>query len=311
MNILCLLPVNETQQERLRAAAREDRFTFVDRADATDEQIATADVIIGNLAPRRLALASNLRLFQLNSAGYDKYAAPGIVPAGATMACATGAYGQSVSEHMFAMTLAMMKRLPAYRDCQREHTWTDLGPVTTFVDAQVLVIGAGDIGTHFAQLCTAMGAHVCGMRRSAVEPAGPFERMATMDALHEELGRADIVFSVLPSCDSTRGLADAAFFSACKPGAYFANGGRGDLVVAPDLIAALESGHIAGAALDVTSPEPLPADDPLWDAPNCFITPHVSGWYHLPVTLENILDIAIENLQHLAAGEPIRNAVAL
>ena len=82
-------------------------------------------------------------------------------------------------------------------------------------------------------------------------------------------------------------------------------------MVASDLIAALESEHIAGAALDVTSPEPLPANDALWDAPNCFITPHVSGWYHLPITLENILDIAIENLHHLAAGEPIRNAVTL
>ena len=220
----------------------------------SDEQIAAADVIIGNLAPARLKAAQNLRLFQLNSAGYDKYAAPGIVPEGAIMACATGAYGQSVSEHMFAMVLAMMKRLPAYRDCQREHDWRDLGPVTTFVDAQVLVLGAGDIGTHFATLASAMGAHVTGMRRSAVEPRAPYERMATMDALYEELGRADIVFSILPSCDATRGLANEKFFAACQPGALFANGGRGDLVVASDLIAALESGHIAGAALDVTSP---------------------------------------------------------
>lgn len=311
MNVLCLLPVNETQSERLRAAVPADTVTFVDRDVASDEQIAAADVIIGNLAPARLNAAQNLRLFQLNSAGYDKYAAPGIVPGGAIMACATGAYGQSVSEHMFAMVLAMMKRLPAYRDCQREHDWRDLGPVTTFVDAQVLVLGAGDIGTHFATLASAMGAHVTGMRRSAVEPRAPYERMATMDTLYDELGRADIVFSILPSCDATRGLANEKFFAACQPGALFANGGRGDLVVVSDLIAALESGHIAGAALDVTSPEPLPANDALWDAPNCFITPHVSGWYHLPITLENILDIAIENLHHLAAGEPIRNAVTL
>ncbi len=310
MNILCLLPVNKAQQERMCANVPEGSFTFVDRADATDAQIEAADVIIGNLDPARLSTTRNLRLLQLNSAGYDKYAAPGIVPAGATLACATGAYGQSVSEHMFAMTLAMMKRLPSYRDCQHEHVWTDLGPVTTLVDAQVLVLGAGDIGTHYATLCAAMGAHVTGMRRSVKDAVAPYERMATMDALYEELSRADIVFSVLPSCDSTRELADAKFFDACKRGAYFINGGRGDLVVSTDLIAALESKHLAGAALDVTSPEPLPADDPLWDAPNCFITPHVSGWYHLPVTLENIIGIALENLHHLAAGEPIRNAVS-
>ena len=311
MNVLCLLPVNSSQAERIEAACPDDTVTFIDRNVVTDEQVAAAEVIIGNLDPARVCLAQGLKLMQLNSAGYDKYSGEGIIPAGATLACATGAYGQSVSEHMFAMVLAMIKRLPAYRDQQHDHAWTDLGPVTTLVDANVLVLGAGDIGTHFAQLCCAMGAHVTGMRRSHVEARAPYERMATMDALHDELGRADIVFSILPSSASTKGLADSAFFAACKPGAFFANGGRGDLVVEGDLISALESGHIAGAALDVTTPEPLPANSPLWDTPNCFITPHVSGWYHLPVTLENIVNIAIENLQHLRCGEDIRNAVAL
>lgn len=311
MNVLCLLPVNEAQASRIKAACPNDTLAFIDRDHVTDEQVAAAEVIIGNLDPARVRLASGLKLMQLNSAGYDKYSGAGIIPTGATLACATGAYGQSVSEHMFAMVLALIKRLPAYRDQQHTHAWTDLGPVTTLVDSQVLVLGAGDIGTHFAQLCASMGAHVTGMRRSRMEARAPYERMATMEALHEELGRADVVFSILPSCASTKGLANAEFFAACKPGAYFANGGRGDLVVEGDLIAALESGHIAGAALDVTSPEPLPAESPLWDAPNCFITPHVSGWYHLPVTLENIVGIAIENLGHLRAGEPIRNAVTL
>ena len=91
-----------------------------------------------------------------------------------------------------------------------------------------------------------------------------------------------------------------------KPGAFFANGGRGDLVVADDLVAALESGHLAGAAVDVTDPEPLPETSPLWDAPNMLITPHVSGWFHLAATLNNVVDIAAENLRHLQAGETLR-----
>ena len=92
-------------------------------------------------------------------------------------------------------------------------------------------------------------------------------------------------------------------------GSYFVNGGRGDLVVDRDLVAALEGGHLAGAALDVTAPEPLPADHPYWDAPNLLLTPHVSGGFHLPVVLDNIVGIAAENLAHLTAGEPIRNEV--
>ena len=132
-----------------------------------------------------------------------------------------------------------------------------------------------------------------------------------LDDIAENMPDADVIVSFLPSSDKTRGLVDARFLSRCKRGAYFANGGRGDLVVQPDLIAALESGQLAGAALDVTTPEPLPADDPLWDAPNIFITPHVAGQFHLPVVLTNIARITAENLHHLAAGEPLRNDVPL
>ena len=130
--------------------------------------------------------------------------------------------------------------------------------------------------------------------------------MDGMDALSERLAEADVVASFMPSTPETRGLANAEFFAAMKPGAFFANGGRGDLVVADDLVAALESGQLAGAAVDVTDPEPLPATSPLWDAPNMFITPHVSGWFHLEATLNNVVDIAAENLRHLQAGETLR-----
>ena len=130
--------------------------------------------------------------------------------------------------------------------------------------------------------------------------------MDGMDALPERLAEADVVASFMPSTPETRGLANAEFFAAMKPGSFFANGGRGDLVVADDLVAALESGHLAGAAVDVTDPEPLPETSPLWDAPNMLITPHVSGWFHLEATLNNVVDIAAENLRHLQAGETLR-----
>lgn len=223
---------------------------------------------------------------------------------------AVGAYGQAVSEHVFAMVLALMKHLPAYRDDQRAHVWSNHGPVTSLRGARVVVLGTGDIGSHFAQLCQALGARVTGVRRHVGTVPPGFEAVAAMDDLPELLGTADIVASFLPSSPATRGLADASFFDACAPDAIFANGGRGDLVDSPALIAALESGHLAGAALDVTDPEPLPPDSPLWDAPGILITPHVSGGFHLPAVLDNITDIAAENIGHLRAGEPIRNAVA-
>ena len=306
-SVLVLLPLSEAQRARLEKAAPGATFTFTDY-DPTPEQVAAADVIVGNLAPARLGEARHLRLLQLNSAGYDNYVSAAL-PEGAVLASASGAYGQAVSEHMLAMVLAMLKCLPAYRDSQRAHDWTDHGPVTSLAGAQVFVLGTGDIGGHFARLATALGAHVTGFRRHAGEAPEGFEAVRTMDELPGLLAAADVVASFLPSTPATRGLVNRKFLAAMRLGSYLANGGRGDLVVTEDLVAALESGHLAGAALDVTSPEPLPTDSPLWDAPGALVTPHVSGGFHLPVVLDNICDIAVENLRRLAAGEEPRNLV--
>ena len=309
MNVLCLLPVEEKHRALLESSAPGAAFVYTSEAEATREQVAAADVILGNIDPAMLSAAEHLELLQLQTAGYDDYLAAGTVPASAQLACSVGAYGQAVSEHMFAMVLAMIKRLPGYLDLQREHRWEDLGPVTSLKDADVLVLGAGDIGAHFATLCRNMGAHVRGIKRHPLAYPPVFEEMDGMDALPERLAEADVVASFLPSTPETRSLANAEFFAAMKPGAFFANGGRGDLVVVNDLVAALESGHLAGAAVDVTDPEPLPATSPLWDAPNMLITPHISGWFHLAATLGNVVAIAAENLRHLLAGETLRGRV--
>jgi phosphoglycerate dehydrogenase-like enzyme len=318
-NVLVLLELSEAQRARLEAGAPGAEFVYAEPAEAgssvaapcdpTDEQVAAADVVVGNLAPARVPLAANLQLMQLNSAGYDGYAAANNLPAGARLCCAVGAYGQAVSEHVFAQLLGLMKHLPGYHDLQRAHEWADLGPVTSLRGANVLVLGAGDIGSHFAQLCAGMGAHVTGVNRHGGEAPAGFERVVTMAQMREHLGEADVVVSFLPSTPETQGLANAGFFAAMRCGAYFANGGRGDLVVNEDLVAALACGQLAGAALDVMVPEPLSAESPLWDAPNLALTPHVSGGFHLAVVLDNIVDIAAENLRRLRAGEPLRNHV--
>ena len=311
MNVLVLPPVNDAQKEMLETAASEASFTYSSPETVDEAQVAHADVVFGNVRPELLGAARGLRMLQLNSAGYDKYVATGVVPEGCALCCATGAYGQAVSEHLFTSVLCLMKKLHGYRDLQRAHEWDDLGEVATPAGANVLVLGAGDIGTHLAALFAAVGARVTGVRRRAVAAEPPFAHMATMGELGELLPQADVVCSVLPSTPETAVLADAGFFAAMKPGAYFGNAGRGSLVDQTALVAALESGHLAGAALDVCTPEPLSADDPLWDAPNLLLTPHISGFYHLPVTLDNIVGIAAENLAHLEAGEPLRNQVML
>ena len=140
MNILVLLPVNDRHRAILESSAPGEDFIYTSADAATREQVADADVILGNIDPNMLTACEHLQLLQLQTAGYDDYLAAGTVPADAKLSCSVGAYGQAVSEHMFAMVLSMMKRLPGYQDLQREHRWEDLGPVTSLKNANVLVL---------------------------------------------------------------------------------------------------------------------------------------------------------------------------
>ena len=208
-----------------------------------------------------------------------------------------------------ALLLAMMKKLYLYHDNQKAHAWKDEGMVTSLEDATVVVVGFGNIGRAFGRLCKLLGAHVIGIRRHKGAVPAEADEMGTLEDLPEVLPRADVVASVLPGTPATTHLYDAKLFAAMKPGAWFINCGRGNAVVQDDLRQALLDGHLAGAALDVTDPEPLPADSPLWDTPNLVITPHISGDHHLAKTWDNVVKIAATNLKHYLAGEPLENPV--
>ncbi len=310
LNVLCAVPMDKGQRARLEREVAGCAVVYADADGVADGEIAAADVILGNVAADRIGASPRLKLMQLNSAGADAYVAPGVLAPGTVLACARGAYGQAVSEHALALLLCLMKKLYRYRDSQGAAAWEDAGAVASPEGTRVLVLGAGDIGSAFARLARGVGAHVTGVKRNtAVLPDG-FDAVAAMDDLPGLLPQADAVVSFLPGGPATDGLADAAFFARMRPSAYFVNAGRGGLVDQGALLAALEEGRIAGAALDVTSPEPLPAESPLWRAPNLVITPHVAGGYHLPQTLRRVVDICIANAGRLVRGEEVANVVA-
>lgn len=273
-----------------------------------------ADIAVGFFTPQAMHQCTGLKWLQLTVVGFEKYVEPGVIPAGAIVTNAHGAFGQEVSEHMFAVLLSLMKKLEIYRDNQSKHVWRDEGMVRTLDGARVVVVGAGDIGTHFARLCTAMGAHCVGFRRHVPDalPAG-FEEILTMDGLAAAARSADVVASFLPYSPETTGLFDAGFFASMKVGSYFLNGGRGNSVVLDDLSDALESGHLAGAGLDVFDVEPLPADNRLWSVPTAVITPHIAGNirgdFHLDAAAETTTRLVCGNLRRWFAGEPLTNVV--
>ena len=310
--VLVTLPVSTEQKKDFQTLIEGAGGTveFIREPMVTDDDVEGVSIILGNVPATTLHAPAGLEWLQTSSAGYDHYLVPGRLAPSTMLTNATGAYGQAVSEHMFAQLLCLMKNLHRYRDNQREHVWQDEGSVDTLVGKTVLVMGTGDIGTAFARLVHAMGATVWGVRRRVGECHEPFARMIALSDVHAHLGSVDVVASVLPSTDQTRGLANKDFFAAMKPGSYFVNAGRGDLVVSEDLYEALRSNHLAGAALDVTNPEPLPADHMLWQEPNALITPHVAGFWHLQATTDNVVAICKENLIRHIAGEPLRNLVA-
>ena len=299
-NILVILRANEEQLRRLQEAAPETHVLRQSVKTLTKEQVEQADVIVGNLPVEFLPHTKGLKLLQLNTAGviapYTDMAArqPGTV-----LCCATGAYGPAVSEHMAASLLTLMKKLHLYRDQQFQGLWADQGNVESPRGKQVLVLGMGDIGTHFASLLSDMGAVVTGIRRRPSQPPAGVQRIASMEELDSLLPQSDIIAMVLPETKDTMNIMNKRRIGLMKPGSYLVNAGRGSAVDQDALVEALESGRLAGAALDVTTPEPLPTEHPLWKQKNALITPHISGNFHLPLTLDLIYEIAANNIRAL------------
>lgn len=300
--ILNLLTLKEQQKKAFLRAAKGYEQIFApggaleDGRPVPPELYRRAAVILGNPTAEQLTACENLRMLQTRSAGTDRYQRPGVLPEGAALFSASGAYGHSVSEHMFAMLLSLMKRLPAYRDRQRGGIWSDLGPVKTLAGAQVLCVGTGDLGSSFARLCKALGARTAGIRRDAGTPAGGIDEMYPADRLDKLLPRADVVALMLPHSADTVRLMDRRRLLLMKKDAILLNGGRGTAVDCAALAEVLKDGHLWGACLDVTDPEPLPAGHPLWTQERAVITPHTAGGDHLADTADRIAAIALEHL---------------
>ena len=310
--ILHLLPLTAEQQDAFRAAAPEDEHLFLpthDRRGAVDipqDWRARATILMGYVPPADLKRFPRLKWVQSWNAGVDPYLVPGVLPQGVVLTCAAGAYGPAVAEHMLAMLLAVYKRLPGYRDRQHRHTWEDLGPVQSLHGKTVLVGGTGDIGSAFARLCRALGAaRVLGLHRSD-RPAEGFDQAFPLSALDGLLPQADVVALVLPHTAETAGLMDRRRLLSLRPDAVLLNAGRGTAVDCAALAEVLSSGRLLGAALDVTDPEPLPPDHPLWDAPRVLITPHTAGGYdHMALTLSNLSALFLDNLKRWRQGRPL------
>lgn len=309
MTILVCMPVTEEHKKWLSEAAGADELVYCGQNDLPADVLSRADIIIGNPPVDVLANASALRLLQLNSAGTGDYPLLATLQPQAALCCASGCYGLAISEHMIGVLLMMMKKLTLYRDQQFSGSWKSHGFVDSIDGANVLVLGMGDIGSSFAQRMHLLGAHVTGVRRTPGEKPDYCDAVYTVDKLDDLLPQADIISLSMPETPQTIGMLSSVRFARMKDGVYIVNVGRGSAIDQDALLAALRCGKVKGAALDVTTPEPLPADNPLWKEPNCVITPHISGGYRLPETHSRIIRLACRNVCALREGGPLESQV--
>lgn len=276
----------------------------------TDEDLAKAEIILGMPTVEQLKKAKNLEWVQISSAGNEKYMNG--FPEGVILTNLSGAFGRSMSEFALMMTLNLYKHLHLYRDNQNIAFWHDEGRQMSPRGKNVLLLGAGNIASETAELFKAFECSITAIRRTAdIKAEYPFDRFKTVDALNDELKKADIIICTLPETEGTKKLLNKERLSLLKSNAVLINLGRGSLIDTDALVEILNENRILGAALDVTDPEPLPNEHPLWKCRNAIVTPHITGGSlgHLDETERRLFEICNENLQKYAEGKPLLNKV--
>ncbi|MGY4100775.1 D-2-hydroxyacid dehydrogenase [Nocardia sp. R16R-3T] len=248
--------------------------------------------------------ADRLRWLHMGSTGVDPVMFPELRESEVVVTNTRGVFDTAIAEYVLGQILGFAKDLSGSLRLQQRHEWRHRES-ERIAGASVLIVGTGSIGRATARLLRAAGMTVraVGRRARAIDP--DFGTVST--DLHAELPIADYVVAVAPLTPQTREMFDAKAFAAMKPHARFVNVGRGELVVTDDLLAALSTGSIAGAALDVVDPEPLPARHPLWDMPNVLITPHNSGDFSGWRTA--VVAAFTHNFDNWIADRPLDNVV--
>ncbi len=279
--------------------------------DADRSLAPEVNVLFGHADEDRVAALPALAWVQQVGAGADKAPLQTLRDRDITLTNASGIHAEPISEHLFAMTLAVLRRLPPLWDAQREATW-GLEDYTTGVGMlagrTLGVLGVGAVGGHSARIGRAFGMRVIGLRRTG-EPHPDVEQMHGPSDREAFFATADVVFNTLPLTSATQGFVGRREFAAMPEGCIFTNAGRGGTVDTDALLDGLRMGRPAFACLDVMDPEPLPGDHPLWTTPNVLITPHVSGWH--PGYMKRAGAIFVDNLRRWLEGAPLRNVVDL
>lgn len=302
---------NETRAQQIAAMVAE-RFPQLSprvatTPDAAAGAVADAEIIVGwGLPVKLLREATRLRWFHKLGAGVDDLIMVDGLPSDVTLTRTDGkVFGARMAEYTIAYVLAHTQNVRRILQQQAAGKWEPF-ITDTIAGKTIGVAGVGDIGSEVVRKAAALDMNVVGWRRSAVDVEGVSRTYVGEDEFHDFLGVCDFIVIVLPLTPATRGLFDADAFAAMRDGAHLVNIGRGPIVVEEHMIAALQSGKLSGATLDVFDEEPLPPNNPLWTMPNVTITPHMSG----PSVAAAVAAPFLANLERYLAGERLHKVVA-
>src|SRR5579872_1273210 len=298
--------------KRLADAVPDVRVVVAEDAGTAAREIVDAEAAFGWLGQELLSKATKLRWLQApQAAPAAGYYYPELVRHPVQVTNFREIFNDHIGAHILAFVLAFARGLHVFIPQQLRREWkkssAESGDVVHLPEATALIVGVGGIGAATAQLLAAFGVTVLATdARRTTAPAGVAE-LHRPEALDDLLPRADFVILTVPHTPATEGFFGRARFQRMKRTAFFINIGRGMTTKLDDLVAALQAGEIAGAALDVYEQEPLPTAHPLWTMPNVLLTPHMAG--HGPYLNDRRFEIMVDNCRAFAAGRALRNQV--
>ena len=309
MRIVLCYPVEKRHFDQIQSAALKAELVDAGQ-ERIAEEILRADIFCGHAKVPidwpAVVRGGRLKWIQSSAAGLDHCLVPAVVESDITVTSASGVLADQVAEHAMALVTALTRSLPVFFRAQQAKEFIRR-PTRDLHHSTVGIVGLGGVGRRIAEVISPFKTRILATDTFPVDKPEHVEALWPANKLHDLLAQVDILFLSAPLTPQSRGMIDAAALTNMKPGSILINVARGPLVVETALIAALRSGHLAGAGLDVTEEEPLKASSPLWEMPNVIITPHVGGQSRLRI--DQMTDFFCDNLRRYLAGEPLRNLV--
>lgn len=305
--------INEKLLAQIRATADECGFSvdYYPDEDAACARASEYEVLYGYCKPEFLRRMEKLKWFSCDFAGVENltddslYCDPNVL-----LTNGSGSYGITISEHIVMTALMLLRNMPAFQQSARQCRWSEALPMRSLYGRTITVVGAGNVGAAFARTARAMGAGVIhAVRRTLLPADSAFTDVHTAADLDLLLPETELLVLCAPGTPETKNILSRDRIALLPPSAIVINVGRGNAVDQDALCDALNAGRIAGAALDVMTPEPLPSEHPMWKTKNLLITPHVSGNMTVAVTQEINVAQFCENLRNYAANRPLARSV--